>query len=256
MQELRLDRPWAIILAGGQGTRLRSLHPELPKSLVAVAGKPILEWVLGQFAGQGVRNFVISLGHGADLVLQYLARRPADGLSIVTVVEPRPLGTGGAVRFAAAAIADEDPLLVANGDSLVLADLGAARTRLEASGADAALLVATVEDAARYGSIEVDDGGWLAGFEEKRSGYGLVNAGIYLFRRRVLRLFPERIPLSLEAEVFPALLSGGAKITVCPCPGKLLDMGTPEGLRQAEDFLQNSTEGGASGGHQQDAISG
>lgn len=256
MQELRLDGLWAIILVGGQGTRLRALHPELPKPLVPVAGTPILEWVLGQFAGQGVRRFVISLGHGADLVLRYLARRQADDLSIVTVVEPRQLGTGGALRLAAAATAEGDPLLVANGDSLVFADLRTAWACLEESRADAAVLAATAEDAAGYGSLEVDDGGWLRGFEEKRPGCGLVNAGVYLLRRRVLGLFPERVPLSLEAEVFPALLSGGARIAVCRCPGPLLDMGTPDGLRQAEDFLQNRTRGGASGGHQQDSLPG
>src|SRR5262245_34264121 len=111
----------AIILAGGQGSRVRDLHPDLPKPMFPAGGAPFLEWVIRYLAGQGVRSMVISLGHLAPVVERYLAGRPADGLSIRSVREPGPLGTGGAIRFASREAAGANLLVAANGDSLVLA---------------------------------------------------------------------------------------------------------------------------------------
>src|SRR5690349_13573062 len=121
----------AIILAGGQGTRIRALYPETPKLLIPVAGEPFVEWILRHLASQGIERVVISLGHLADVAIDYFRRRRSDQLNIETVVENQPLGTGGGFLAAACRAPSADPFVVVNGDSLVLADYVAAWSALE-----------------------------------------------------------------------------------------------------------------------------
>jgi NDP-sugar pyrophosphorylase family protein len=228
-----------ILLAGGFGTRLRSLHPGVPKPMIPIAGKPFLEWVLRYWKGQGIGHAVISLGHLAAVGEQYVAERPDDGLRIDTAVETDPLGTGGAVRYAAEAAAAHlsDPFFVANGDSLVAARMEEALLWTR-RGADGVVLGVSVPDAARYGTLIVGADNRLIRFGEKQPGAGIINAGVYLFRRHVLDMFPRQTPLSMELDVFPALLAGGADLRVAVCEAPFLDIGTPDSLNQAEPFLQ------------------
>lgn len=230
----------AILLAGGFGTRVRALYPDLPKPMIPVLGEPFLEWALRWWARQGATRVVVSLGHLADAAQTWLKSRPAGGPAVGAVVEREPLGTGGAAWFAAQSLPDDDPLWVANGDSLVLADLAPARSRLERDAdLDGVLLGVEVEDASRYGSLTLDASGRLLGFAEKRPGRAVINAGVYLLRRRMLDLFPPRRPLSLETGVFPALLARGARLHVEAVRAPFLDIGTPESLAQAESFLRD-----------------
>jgi len=152
------------------------------------------------------------------------------------VVERDPLGTGGATAYAAAA-APGDPLLVANADSMVAADLAPAFRFFEQPETDAVILGVRVADAARFGTLAMDRDGRLRGFAEKRPGQGIINAGVYLFRRRAVDEFPPTRPLSLETEVFPQLLAAGAVIYAAPAEAPFLDIGTPESLQEAEGFL-------------------
>lgn len=229
----------AIILAGGQGTRIRSLYPHVPKPLIPAAGAPFVEWVLRYLLGQGVLRGVVSLGHLAEVAEAYFARRAVrQGERFMTVREPEPLGTGGAVLFAADATGDADPLVVLNGDSLVLADLEPVWRMLEDPRVDGVLLGVEVEDAARYGTLASDGAGRLVGFHEKRAGSGCINAGVYFLRRRLLARFPLMTPLSLEKDVFPLLLARGALLRVAACRAPFLDIGTPETVVQAERFLR------------------
>lgn len=225
-----------IVLAGGLGTRLGHLAQGVPKPLIEVAGRPFIEWVLEQLSRAGVGRFVISLGHLADAACRYFARRPPDGLELLTVREPQPLGTAGAVRYASRACAAEN-YLVANGDSLVVGDLAAAWSLLEDDAVDGVVVGVEVADASRYGSLCMDSAGRLRAFQEKRAGDGLVNAGVYLLRWRLVDTISERIPLSLEHEVFPEWLAQGARMLVHAVRGAFLDIGTPESLAQAADFV-------------------
>jgi D-glycero-alpha-D-manno-heptose 1-phosphate guanylyltransferase len=227
----------AIILAGGRGTRISHLQPQLPKPLIPAGGRPFVEWVIGHLQSQGVRRFVVSLGHLADVAEAHFRQRPIDGLSIKTVREAEPLGTGGGFLFAQRAAGDADPVLLANGDSLVLADLGGFWRYFEDPTVDGVVVGLDVDDAARYGGLDVDGDGRLLRFSEKRPGAGLINAGVYGFRRRLLASFPGRLPLSMEFDVFPALLEKGAKLAVHRCTAPFLDIGTPESLAQADAFL-------------------
>jgi NDP-sugar pyrophosphorylase family protein len=239
------DRAVAIVLAGGQGSRIRSLRPDVPKPLVSVAGEPFIEWIIRHLASQGIGQFVISLGYLADVAERHFHQRAADHLTIRTVREQQPLGTAGAVRWAQQQRAAEaDPLIIVNGDSLVLAELAAAWQLLADERVDGVVLGIEVDDAARYGRIDVDGHDRLRRFSEKQPGAGLINAGVYCFRRRVLQAFPARRPLSMELDVFPQLLDSGFNIAVARCRAPFIDIGTPETLCQADAFIERHFKSG------------
>ena len=226
-----------VLLAGGMGTRIRGLHPNLPKPMIPVANLPFIEWLFRYWGHQGFKRFIVSVGYRAEAVQQYLTVRQAGCISILSVSEQTPLGTAGALLNAAAVQGCSDPVIVANGDSLVVADLAPALPILSQPDVDGLMLVVEVPDAARFGTVEIGSEGVLAGFQEKKPGRGFINAGVYAFKRRVLDLFPESRPLSLEADVFPLLLRSGVNIKVIRAKGPFLDIGTPESLALADEFV-------------------
>jgi D-glycero-alpha-D-manno-heptose 1-phosphate guanylyltransferase len=128
--------------------------------------------------------------------------------------------------------------VVANGDSLVKADLRPVREALRDPGLDGVLLGVRVADACRFGSLRVGADQRLQGFLEKQPGNGIINAGVYFLEPRALASFPAKAPLSVEKDVFPQLLASGFKLLVHTTESPFLDIGTPESLSQAETFLQ------------------
>lgn len=227
-----------VLLAGGGGTRIRHLHPHLPKPLIPVAGRPFLEWVCRWWMRQGVRRMVVGLGHLAETALRHIDRMELEGVELAAVCEPRPMGTGGGALFVARAVALSDPCIIANADSLAFGDVTPVWEMLDDEAVDGVMLAVAMEDASRYGTLRVDGQGLLQGFEEKRPGRGSINAGIYVLRRRLLELFPAREPLSMEYDVFPALVAEGARLRVHTLAGAFLDIGTPESLAQAGAFIE------------------
>lgn len=227
----------AIILAGGRGTRISHLYPQWPKPFIPVAGAPFIDWVVRHLASQGVARFVVSLGHLAEIGERHFAASPVAGVDLRTVRETAPLGTGGGFLLAEQASDGADPLLLANGDSLVLAELSPVWTLLENEDIDGVVVGLEMHDASRYGRLDLAADGTLLRFSEKQPGSGVINAGLYAFRRRTLEKFPRRQPLSMELDVFPALLEQGARIAVHRCRAPFLDIGTPESLRLADTFL-------------------
>jgi len=244
----RARRSAAIILAGGRGTRLGALYPHLPKPMVPAAGKPFIEWVLRHLASQGLRRAIVSIGHLAEVIECYLEQRPSGGLEVSSVREPVPLGTAGSARLAAQAAGDVDEFVVANGDSLVLADLRGGWLLLHRDDVDGVVVGVQVDDAARYGTLDVGSGGRLTGFREKRPGRSsnagsLINAGVYFLKRPLLDALPADQPLSLETDAFPAWLAGQARLYVLPVKGPFLDIGTPESVCEAARFIQENFDG-------------
>lgn len=228
----------AVILAGGQGTRIRELYPNTPKPMVPVAGQPFIEWVIRYLAGQGLRKFVISLGCMAQVAEDYFKNRPPNGLSIHLVRETTPLGTGGGLLLAQSAAGASKVLVVANADSLTLADLDGVWSVMARPEIDGVVLGVYVGDTHRYGTMGVSSDGLLTTFNEKQSDRGLINAGLYFFKRRILDCFPRKVPLSLEVEVIPGLLESGKQLAVYPSDAPFLDIGTPETVLQAENFIR------------------
>lgn len=237
-----LALPLVVILAGGAGTRIRHLLPDLPKPLAPVGGRPFLEWIVSYLYQQGARRIVLSSGYKAAQIETFAAGLLLPGLSIKCVEETTALGTAGGFLHAvrAGGNSDEEKYLVCNGDSLLLCDLDAVTTALDDPEIDGAIAAVSVPDTNRYGSIECSPEGELVAFREKRSGAGIANAGLYLLRKRTLSSFPSTSPLSFELDVFPRLVSTGKRIRIVPTRGPFLDIGTAQSLSEAEAFVRDN----------------
>ena len=230
----RLD---VLVLAGGLGLRMREALDGGPKLLAPVAGRPFLDHLLDWLAGFGARRIVFALGYGAEAVLDHFARVRKPGLELVSVVEPQPLGTAGAIRFARGRLGS-DPVLVVNGDSFVDADLSELVERHREAAALATLLCTEVEDAGRYGRVVIDGAGRVAGFVEKDAshrGSATISAGVYLLSQRLLDEIAAGTAASLERDVFERMPAG----SLAALAGRFgfIDIGTPESFARAAEML-------------------
>ena len=231
----------AVILAGGLGTRVRDSLPDRPKPMALVAGRPFLEWVVRYLAAQGVRQFILSTGHLGEVVRTHFARG-IGSLKISCVWERELLDTaGGFLNCVDSVTSRPGWWIVCNGDSLAVADLGDLLNSTAATGdVNGAILGVEVADTGRYGRLIVSDSGELKGFVEKRSGPGIINAGFYLLRDEFVRSLGQVRPLSFERDVFPEALKDGSRLQVVVTNGAFLDIGTPQSLGQAKDFILTS----------------
>ncbi|MEY6434000.1 nucleotidyltransferase family protein [Thioalkalicoccus limnaeus] len=226
-----------VILAGGLGTRLRSVVSGQPKVLAEVAGRPFLGYLLDQLAGWGFSQVVLCTGYLGEQIEEEFGDRYG-GLRIQYSREVTPLGTGGALRLAAGLI-ESSTVLVLNGDSYCDADLGGVHQAHQGRCAKATLLLTRVADASRFGRVQVDAMGRILNFDEKTSdsGPGLVNAGLYLIETSLLRDIPTEGPVSLERDVFPTWIAG--QFYGYETSSAFLDIGTPESYAAAEAFLSD-----------------
>lgn len=222
-----------VVLAGGLGTRIRGVLGDTPKLLAPVGGRPFLDVLVARLRAFGARRVVLGLGHLARQIEAYVAAHPVAGVELVTAVEPRPLGTAGALRFLMSRVAT-DPVLVMNGDSFVGVDLCDVLAAHEKFGAGVSLLAVEATEAGRFGRLDVGDGGLVHSFTEKDAGAGrgLINAGVYVFSRKALERVAAMPGSSLERDVFPKLLESGVHAVVRDAP--FVDIGTPEGLAAAQ----------------------
>ena len=224
----------AVILAGGEGTRLRPLTLSLPKPVVPVVDRPFLRHQLDLLARAGVREVVFSVAYRPDQVRSVFGEGAAAGISIRYAVEDTPLGTGGAVRNALELL--DQRTIVMNGDVLTDVDLCAVVAEHEASGAAATLVLTPVPNPAAYGLVESDAFGRVRRFLEKPDPSQIttdtINAGIYVLETRVLDLIPPAQNHSIERAFFPALISRGDLVRAHVHRGYWIDIGTPEKYRQ------------------------
>lgn len=219
--------PPCIVLAGGLGTRLKSVVADRPKCLSPVGARPFLAIQLEALAVQGIDRFVLSLGHMAGMVIDAV---PGLGVRarVECVVEPQLLGTGGAVLH----VMDRlglDEALVANGDTFLEADLADLLSPLDRAGGEAMrLAVIEVDDRARYGGVALD-GARVTGFVEKGvRGPGWINAGLYRLRREAFDCGPSHGPaFSLESALMPALAAQGG-LRAARLSGSFIDIGVPD----------------------------
>jgi NDP-sugar pyrophosphorylase family protein len=231
-----LQQVSAAILAGGLGTRLRSVVADRPKVLAPVGGKPYLSYLLDQLARAGVRETVLLVGYAADQVRVTFGDKFA-GMRLAYSQEREPLGTAGAVRLALP-LFREETLLLLNGDSYCDVDLAAFVDSHRQRRAMASLTLATVENVSRYGRVRLEPDGRVVGFEEKgdASGPGHVNAGVYLIQRDALCDIPESRPVSLERDVLPRWVEAGGVYGFAG--GRFIDIGTPASYTEAEAFFR------------------
>lgn len=223
----------AIVLAGGFGTRLREMVPDLPKPMAPVAGKPFLEILLSDLARKGFKRVVLSLGYRAEIIIAHFGERFA-GMEIVYVVEDAPLGTGGAVRLGMTRCLC-DHVFIFNGDTFL--DLEADAVELLWQKHRHPIIVAReVPDTTRYGRLLVESGR-VTGFTEKGiSGPGLINAGCYVLGAGQLDAWPLNTAFSLEADYLAPAVKA-VPVDVFETQGLFIDIGVPEDYRRAQTLL-------------------
>ena len=226
----------AVILAGGLGTRLRSVVGDRPKPMADVGGKPFVAYLVDALKAQGVERIVFSTGFLAHQVSDYFGTGDHWGIEMAYSQEPEPLGTGGAVRLALEQVRG-DRFVVLNGDSYCPFQLPVLVQVHRQQQALATLLLTSVEDCSRYGSVTINQAGAVIAFREKQAGLGvgLVNAGVYLLERQAVETMPVGRQVSLEMEFFPTLVGQGLYASIGD--GALLDIGTPESYALATQFL-------------------
>ena len=220
----------AVILAGGEGTRLRPLTLGTPKPVVPVVDRPFLRHQLDLLAGAGVRDVVFSVAYRPERVEAVFGDGSGFGVKIRYAVEESPLGTGGAVRNALALL--DERTIVLNGDVLTDVDLGELVRSHEQQRAAATILLTPVPNPSAYGLVETDASGRVLRFLEKPKPEEIttdtINAGIYILETRVLELIPPAVKHSIERAFFPALLARGDLVLGPVHRGYWIDIGTPE----------------------------
>ncbi len=229
----------AVVLVGGEGTRLRPLTETIPKPLLPLMDRPSLDHVLDHLARHGVHEVVLSSSYLESTFHAFIQARHGDP-AITWITEAEPLGTGGAVVNALGS-ADDEPILALNGDILTDLDLTAMLEHHRDRGAAATIALHHVDDARPFGLVPIEPDGRVIEFREKPEELvpGDINAGTYVLEPRVLREWPAGRNLSIEREIFPELIRSGRPVFGFPSDAYWLDLGTPEKYLQAHfDILE------------------
>lgn len=234
----------AVILVGGQGTRLRPLTLGTPKPMVPLANKPFVAYVMEHLQQHGISDIIFSMGYLPEGIIDYFGDGSDTGMKITYVIEDEPLGTAGAVKNVAEHITDGD-FLVLNGDILTDLDISALIGQHQEKEAVGTITLTPVEDPTAYGLVRMDGNDRVLDFLEKPSwdeiDTNLINAGTYVLRREVLDLIPAGVEYSFERGVFPQLVGKG--LFGFRSNSYWMDIGTPEKYLQAHyDIMEKSVE--------------
>lgn len=225
----------AIVLAGGFGTRLAHVVPDVCKPMAPVAGRPFLRFVMDQLAANGVERAVVADGYRREQIEGYF-KGFYRGVDVVYSPEEEPLFTGGAVKQALAKC-EGGWVFVMNGDTWLDVDFGAMEAAADNAPDSVKAIVAVkrMRDFERYGTVDVDAGGAITAFHEKKPcAEGLINTGVYLIRRDALADMPRTF--SLENDFFETVVSDGP-LCACECEGGFIDIGVPGDYELAQTML-------------------
>jgi mannose-1-phosphate guanylyltransferase len=237
----------AVVLVGGQGTRLRPLTLSAAKPMLPTAGVPFLEHLLSRIRAAGVDHVVLGTSYKADTFTDHFGDGSGFGLDIDYVVEDAPLGTGGAIRNVADRLRTQTAI-VFNGDILSGLDLSEMLDSHERRSADVTLHLVKVLDARAFGSVPTGPDGRVQAFLEKTENppTDQINAGCYVFRRSVIGSIPAGRVVSVERETFPGLLACGARVFGHVDSSYWLDLGTPAAfVRGSADLVTGIAPTGA-----------
>ena len=227
--------PSAVILAGGLGTRLSSVVSDRPKVMASIHGKPFVVYLLEQLKGAGINHAILCVGHMGQKIREALGNS-YHGLTLEYSWEKELLGTGGAIRLASVYLRSETALIL-NGDSYCQLDIDEFSAFHQLHKSRASIALTQVENAGRYGLVQLNQGGEIISFKEKGqpSSAGWINAGLYLIQREVIVTIPVDKAVSIEHDVFPKWI--GKSLFGFKGGGRFLDIGTPESYAAAESFF-------------------
>src|SRR3984885_2532811 len=233
----------AVILVGGEGTRLRPLTSTVPKPVVPLVDRPFIAFMLDWLVTHGIDDVIMSCGFLATSVRNVLGDGSAYGVRLRFVEEPDPRGTAGALKFAESML--DERFLMLNGDVLTDIDLTAQIAQHAQSGAKATLALVPVADPSAYGLVHLNDDRSVRDFVEKPSpdaiDTNLISAGAYVLEREILDLVPADRNVSIEREVWPRLIGNG--LYGFPAESYWLDIGTPERYLQGTfDIIEGNVK--------------
>jgi len=238
MNESDLSNIDVVILCGGRGERLKEITKDNPKPMADIGGKPFLDILIGYLRACGFRRFILCAGYKGEVIRDYyLAGSGSSG--ILTIMEKRPLGTGGAIKNAESLI-KSDPFLVANGDSFCKLDYrGLVKFHSDKKSLYSIAVIKSPENQ-DGGLVSLDAQGKIALFNEKAKSKktAYINAGIYLLNKAIFNVIKPGEKISLEYDIFPEL--AGEKFYGYAVSGKLIDIGTPERYMQARKLFDNA----------------
>jgi len=236
----------AVVLVGGFGTRLRPLTLTAPKQMLPVIDRPMLEHVIGGLGRHGVDEVTLSLGYKEDVFREAYPDAVCAGVALKYAVEPEPLDTAGAVRFAAEAAGIDETFIVINGDVFTDLDVTAVWRRHHEIGAEGTIALTPVDDPSRYGVVPTDDEGRVIGFVEKpprdEAPTNWINAGTYVLEPSVLERIEPGRRVSIERETFPAIVADGGLWAV-QSDAYWVDAGTPLTYLQIQMDLLDGVRG-------------
>jgi mannose-1-phosphate guanylyltransferase len=236
----------AVVLVGGFGTRLRPLTHHRPKQMLPIVNRPMIEHVVGHLADYGVDDVILSLGYRPDAFSAVYPDGRCAGATLHYAIEPEPLDTAGAIRFAALDAGIDERFLVLNGDVLTDLDIGAFLSFHESRGAEATIALHRVDDPSRYGVVPTDGEGRVTQFVEKpprgEAPTDLISAGTYVFEPTVVDRIPAGRRVSVERETFPALVADRSLYALDDAC-YWIDTGTPCEYVQAQVDLVDGVRG-------------
>ena len=249
----------AIILVGGFGTRLRPLTDDKPKQMLTVGNKPMLENVIQELSQHGITEVILSMGFKPDIFIDKYPEEVCAGLPLKYVVEPTPLDTAGAIRFAVAESGIKDTFLVCNGDVITETDLSELIDFHKTITAEATISLTPTTNPSQYGIVPTDKSGKVTGFIEKPSGpdfeTNLINAGYYVMEPSVVNRIANDRPVSVETEIFPNMVED-ERLFAVPSDRYWIDAGTPETFLKANlDLINGQRMKNINGVHPEASIS-
>lgn len=226
----------AVILAGGFGTRLRSLVSDKPKSMAVIKDKPFIEYQIKYLQNQGIRDLVLCVGYKHEQIIDYFKDGSSISMKIEYSIEKEPLGTGGAIKNALDLL--QDDFLVMNGDTIVNIQYSDIYEFHNFRKADVTMVLVKVHDNSRYGSVAIDDNNNIISFMEKNisSNISLVNAGIYIMKKNSINWNDLPKVFSLEKDLFPKLVSSKTFVGY-KCESFFIDIGIPKDLKRLESEI-------------------
>ena len=230
----------AIILAGGKGTRLKEVVSDVPKVMAPVNGRPFLEYVLDYLENYVIEHVILSVGYKREVIRDHFGDQ-YKSIKIDYAVEEEPLGTGGGI-LNAFDLVEENKSFVLNGDTMFRINLVKQFDFHQARMSDFTVVLRQVDNVERYGSVEIDDGKRIIGFNEKgeKTGPGLINGGVYLINKKFFNThsFPKKF--SLEKDCLEKLV-GTHPFYGSICKQYFLDIGIPEDYQKAQDDFTRFT---------------
>ena len=231
----------AIILAGGMGTRLRDVVPDIPKSMAPINGRPFLEHQMDYWIGQGVTRFVLSVGFRRGQIMEHFGQHYRD-CEVAYAEETTPLGTGGGLLLAIGKLKGSDPFLAMNGDTFFEVGLQSLSEFHHSKGAALSVALFDVAKNDRYMGVQLNRDSIITSFKSEPGTSQLANGGIYLMERSLFEDLPWYAgeKLSLEDDLFSHFQRSGRKLCGMVCKGRFIDIGVPADYHRAAAVIESN----------------